>query len=211
MARKRQYLEDEFPGDRDKELQSWEILSKARKYRINIQHLLPLTGVILYRTWFYPSSDASYALITATIACTNLPSATTESEDDTKVIEWKTIFTVLPELLELPQWDAINYFLTAETSKEEASILQRDVQRLLNDTGLNNFRDQSEGDSENVELGESGLPHACWMKWTESLHGAIVVGAIGLFDEEAASSGKLRFIWFDDHGSVVREARVWFE
>ncbi|KAJ5381782.1 uncharacterized protein N7496_004210 [Penicillium cataractarum] len=211
MARKREYLEDKFPGDREQELKSWEILSQTRKYRIDIQHLLPLTGLILYRTWYHPDSDVSYAHIAAALACTSLPPATTDSEDNTKELEWETLFTVLPELLELPQWDAINYSLTAEAAREEVSTFRKEIQRLLNDTNLNVFGAKSEGESESVQLGEFGMPHAFWMKWTDSFHGALVVGTIALFDKEAALSGKFRFIWFDDNGFVVREARVWFE
>jgi hypothetical protein len=42
----------------------------------------------------------------------------------------------------------------------------------------------------------------------EPYHRALVVGNIAGFDEEAASSGELRFIWFDECGLVVHEARV---
>lgn len=193
MGEKKKYSKEEFLHSPDQVRECEKILTTVRKYKFAIQKI-PINNVVLYRTWFHADSDAGYAHITASIPCTNLPLATQELQTHSAEIKWQTIFNALPELLELPECDALKHVITAKIVEDKTSVFISSLERALSAACLEKHEAQ--------EL---------WMLWMESYHGAVVVGNIAIFDEEAASSGQLRFIWFDECGGVVREARVRFE
>jgi hypothetical protein len=109
-------------------------------------------------------------------------------------IDWELIYTHWPELFDPPQSDAISHVIFTTTTPGEVDDLTAAFRRVFG-----------------VRRLDGNAVQALWLEAMESYHRARVVGNLAVFDQEAASSGKLRLIWFDGQMDVVRKARVGVE
>lgn len=163
-----------------------QIVLSVRKSRMELGNLSPNTMVI-YRTWNHPDSDASYEELRSLLATSDTPVAIvspSQAQPQTEETAWQTIFTLLPELLDLPLWDAIYYIRCANEASKSAARLERVMDRILRNTGL--WEDAPE---EKSEFLAQGTALAVWLNWMEPFNRADVVGNVAVFDEELLRRG----------------------